>query len=216
MKSNVKCIQCGEEFTSPRGLDTCDYCVSKRTPVKKECKTCKKYFMDLIGEEECNFCKAGVDGSKISINNIVEEGESTQNDTQDEDFTNLDTEEFPFNVSDFSPKQMQAIVSSSKVIEYNSITEMCEKEGIARKSYYRWLQNPKFVKARNAMIVQYVENSKDIVMSGLLMACSKGNPRAIELWMQYVEKWVPIKEIKNTGEMKHRHFTIKRAIDKKV
>ena len=61
----------------------------------------------------------------------------------------------------------------------------CEKSGVARSTYYRWMQSDKvFAKQSREALLKWVAMMNDLAESQLLKAIKDGNMTAISFWLR--------------------------------
>ncbi len=61
----------------------------------------------------------------------------------------------------------------------------CEKSGVGRSTYYRWMQSDKaFAKASREALSKWVAMMNDLAESQLLKAIKDGNMTAIAFWLR--------------------------------
>lgn len=68
---------------------------------------------------------------------------------------------------------------------YNTVTEYSQYNDIDRTTLWRWRKSPEFRKRVNTIRKDWGDDMTAQVFDGWKMACMKGNPKAIELWLSY-------------------------------
>ena len=65
-----------------------------------------------------------------------------------------------------------------------SITELCQECGVARSTYYKWLDNPEFTQYVNSLISKFTDSELSTVWKALIRRCSIGDVQAIKLYFE--------------------------------
>lgn len=71
-------------------------------------------------------------------------------------------------------------------------TKKCEDVGVARKTFYRWMKDPRFVEYLNSRIDEFTNSELYEVWKALLMQCKRGNVQAIKLFFEMKELAPPM------------------------
>ena len=61
-----------------------------------------------------------------------------------------------------------------------SITELCRECGVARSTYYKWLDKPEFTKYVDSLISKFTSSELSTVWKALIRRCSIGDVQAIK------------------------------------
>lgn len=70
-----------------------------------------------------------------------------------------------------------------------TITEICEKVGIARSTFYDWLTSEKFTKMLDDKINSFANSELTNVWKALIAKCKTGDVQAIKLYFEMVNKY---------------------------
>ncbi len=70
-----------------------------------------------------------------------------------------------------------------------SITELCQKIGVARSTLYRWQSDSVFCKYVDDMIDRYTESELSNVWKALIRRATQGNTEAIKIYFELKNKY---------------------------
>ena len=70
-----------------------------------------------------------------------------------------------------------------------SITDLCNKIGVARSTFYRWRDDPDFCRYIDTMIDKYTDGELAAVWKALIRKCLEGNVQAIRLYFELKGKF---------------------------
>lgn len=79
----------------------------------------------------------------------------------------------------------------------------CEKSGVGRSTYYRWLeQDKKFARSAKQALVKWVLTMNDLAESQLLKSVRDGNMTAIIFWLKsrHLSYWNKLEIVENTDK----------------
>ena len=65
-----------------------------------------------------------------------------------------------------------------------SITELCRECGVARSTYYKWLDKPEFTQYVDSLISKFTSSELSTVWKALIRRCSIGDVQAIKLYFE--------------------------------
>jgi hypothetical protein len=92
-------------------------------------------------------------------------------------YTQQDRDEFAFWFS--------LPLKERKSAGHSTIQEYADNHDIDPKTLWRWRQDPLFTKLTDHLRQKWGQDMTASVMDGWKLACEKGNPLAIELWLAY-------------------------------
>lgn len=70
-----------------------------------------------------------------------------------------------------------------------TITELIETVGVPRTTFYRWLDDERYVDYINSLIQKYTDSELSAVWKSLINECRKGNVQAIKLYFELKGKY---------------------------
>lgn len=70
-----------------------------------------------------------------------------------------------------------------------TITELIETVGVPRTTFYRWLDDERYVDYINSLIRKYTDSELSAVWKALVHECRKGNVQAIKLYFELKGKY---------------------------
>ena len=70
-----------------------------------------------------------------------------------------------------------------------SITELIEAVGVPRTTFYRWMEDDKYISFINSLIERYTDSELGPVWKSLVAQCKKGNVQAIKLFFELKGKY---------------------------
>lgn len=73
----------------------------------------------------------------------------------------------------------------------SSLTEYAEQNRVDRKTLWAWRQRPDFKARVKELRFKWADDMTSAVLDGWKLACMKGNPLAIELWLKYFHDYIP-------------------------
>jgi hypothetical protein len=65
-----------------------------------------------------------------------------------------------------------------------TITELCEKIGVARSTFYKWLEDEDFTKYVNSLIDKYTDSELSSMWRALINRAKTGDVQAIKLYFE--------------------------------
>lgn len=93
------------------------------------------------------------------------------------------------NDTDFNVKQRKAAEMLVNPEFSGSVTELCREVGIARSTYYRWLDDPEYFNYISGLIDKYTNAELAAVWKALLAEAKKGNVSALKLYFELKGKY---------------------------
>lgn len=72
---------------------------------------------------------------------------------------------------------------------HGTIKDLCERVGVSRSSFYRWLDNKEFVSYVNALIDKYTDSELSAVWKSLIYRAKSGDVQAIKLYFELKGKY---------------------------
>ena len=70
-----------------------------------------------------------------------------------------------------------------------TITELCEECGVARSTYYDWMEDSAFIDSVNVLINKYTDSELSRVWKALFKQIDKGDTTAIKLYFELKGKY---------------------------
>ncbi len=70
-----------------------------------------------------------------------------------------------------------------------TMTELIEIVGVPRTTFYRWLEDEKYISYVNSLIERYTDSELAAVWKALVKECKKGNVQAIKLFFELKGKY---------------------------
>lgn len=101
-----------------------------------------------------------------------------------------------WNPTDEQVRMAQILADPS---EQGTITEKCEKAGVSRSTFYRWMRDPNFVEYVNSLIDEYTDAELSRVWAALTRKAIEGDIQAIKLFFEMKGKYKEKKEIEHSG-----------------
>lgn len=84
-----------------------------------------------------------------------------------------------FNISAKMKSCAQALISP----EFDgNISKLCEEQGIARSTFYRWYDKKEFREYVNFLIERYTETELFAIWKAIIETAKKGSPQALKLF----------------------------------
>ncbi|WP_394137443.1 phBC6A51 family helix-turn-helix protein [Cytobacillus oceanisediminis] len=105
------------------------------------------------------------------------------------------------------PEQVNMARVLADPSETGTIVDLCEKHGVNRRTFYRWMEKKEFVDYVNSLIDQYTDAELAGVWKALALKARSGDTHAIKLFFEMKGKYREVKELKHTG------FTLESIID---
>ena len=65
-----------------------------------------------------------------------------------------------------------------------SITDLCLKCGVARSTYYKWMDKPEFTEYVDSLISKFADSELSTVWKALIRRCSIGDVQAMKLYFE--------------------------------
>jgi Helix-turn-helix of insertion element transposase len=103
-----------------------------------------------------------------------------------------------WNPTDEQARMAQILADPS---EQGTITEKCEKAGVSRSTFYRWMRDPNFVEYVNSLIDEYTDAELARVWAALTRKAIEGDIQAIKLFFEMKGKYKEKKEIEHSGSI---------------
>ena len=70
-----------------------------------------------------------------------------------------------------------------------TVTEMCEAVGVARSTFYKWLNDPEYLSYIQGLVDRFTDSELTTVWKSLINECRKGNVQAIKLYFELKGKY---------------------------
>ncbi len=83
-----------------------------------------------------------------------------------------------------------------------TVSELCNKLGVPRRTYYNWLDNIDFQEYVSDLIDKFSDSELSTVWKALIFQCSIGNIKAIKLYFELREKnkGISLKNVKQDDD----------------
>ena len=84
--------------------------------------------------------------------------------------------------------------------EFNgTITELCEKIDVARSTFYKWLEDEKFVGYVNSLIDKFTDSELSAMWRALIARAKTGDVQAIKLYFELKGKYKTSVDLNASG-----------------
>lgn len=70
-----------------------------------------------------------------------------------------------------------------------TVTQLCEHIGVARSTFYKWLNDSEFLDYIQSLIDKYTDSELAAVWKALISECKNGNVQAIKLYFELKGKY---------------------------
>lgn len=92
------------------------------------------------------------------------------------------------NKTGLNKKQIQLAEMLANPDFCGTVTQLCEQCGVARSTFYRWLDQPEFRAYLDGLISKYADSELAAVWKALLRRCGCGDIQAIKLYFELRER----------------------------
>lgn len=79
-----------------------------------------------------------------------------------------------------------------------TVTELCASVGVARSTFYKWMEDKDYLKYIENLIDKYTDSELSTVWKSLIRECEAGNIQAIKLYFELKGKYSNKVEIDGT------------------
>lgn len=95
----------------------------------------------------------------------------------------------------FTKKQKLAAELLADPTFQGTVTELCDRIGVARSTFYRWMENSAYVSFVDEKIGRYANSELSRVWKSLIKNASNGNVKAQKLYFELLGKYKQTVEV---------------------